>query len=114
MDLRAKILITPHAARAYRERVNRRGSEDDAEREITQALQAPLFYVPKDGGGTLWGCVNSHNHCFLALTDSADGGAEHLVVRTCGNVWFWHEARQAWRACGINPETGKSIRRTSS
>ena len=91
-----RILITPHAIRIYQERIK---AVDDAqaEAEIVQALQGPLFHCPASRGDvTLWGCRNWTGYPFVVATDPADEGAEFLLVRTCGPWWYWHECRNLW------------------
>lgn len=93
-----KILITPHAVRAYQARVKALGDKQ-AEAEIVAALQAPMFRVPSaDGELTLWGCYNPAGFPVTIATDLADEGAEFLLVRTCGPFWFWHETRRLWQS----------------
>jgi hypothetical protein len=50
---------------------------------------------------TLWGCRNRASYPFLIATDLADDNAEFLLVRTCGERWYWHECDKAWRAVGV-------------
>lgn len=99
MELTAKVLVTPHASEAYRARVCRLVTPERAEAEIVAALRSPLFHCPSANGNlTLWGCVNPAGYPFLVATDPADEGAPFLLVRTCGQWWYWHEADSHWRA----------------
>ncbi len=92
----ARVLVTPHAVRAYQARV-RAVSDTAAEGEIAEAMRAPLFRVPNaDGRLTIWGAYNRVGFPVCIATDPADEGADFLLVRTCGPFWFWHEARREW------------------
>ncbi len=91
-----KVFVSPHAVRAYQMRV-RALSPSEAEREIRDALQWPLFHLPSaDRNLTIWGAYNRAGFPVCIATDPADEGAEFLLVRTCGPFWFWHEARHEW------------------
>jgi len=93
------LFITPHAVRAYRERIFQRLTPQQAEAEIRAALAQPLFQCATgDGRLALWGCVNRGGFRFLVATDPP-GAGEFLLVRTVGPEWFWHEARPHWKAC---------------
>lgn len=105
-----KVLVTPHACRAYAERVCAVVTEQQAEAEIGEALRAPLFRCPSaDGKLTLWGCLNRAGFPFLAGTDPADEGAEFLLVRTVGPKWFWHECKELWGRHSVGPRRQRRV-----
>ena len=102
------VFVSPHAARAYRERVFGRLSAASAESEIREAVARPLFSIPSAGGTLrLLGCRNYTGHPFLAACDPTEH-MEFLLVRTCGPWWWYHEAKRDWRFHGVPRRASRS------
>lgn len=98
--------LTYHVIDRYRLRVlptAQKGiSREAAETELRESASKSLFEVILSSGGALLGCCNPQGFRFLLLLSPC-----RARIDTCGQAWYWHEARASWRQTGYDPKRGK-------
>lgn len=95
------MIITDHALIHYRERVARRRlGLAQVTRELTEALQEPLFRTPCREGGEVLALRGPKGHAFCAVVRQG-------AVITVGPPHYWKETRPQWREIGYNTKKGR-------